>query len=129
MPIMHEQKSRLTVLLLVVFMAATSSTMAANYVSYTGEFFFAYPEDWVQMDYLTVDAFLIINISAGIGKCHGLSTQIQNFLAGVLGDITASGNQTNPVLKRFIPCRKHLRSKIYRTVTGRFRTNQRTAPV
>lgn len=58
MRIMHEQKSRLTVLLLVVFMAAASSTMAANYVSYAGEFFFAYPEDWVQMDYLTVDAFL-----------------------------------------------------------------------
>ncbi|MBD3332801.1 hypothetical protein GF356_08120 [candidate division GN15 bacterium] len=45
-------------LIVLAVLAIASGVVAGNYVSYAGEFFIAYPDDWVQMDYLTVDGFL-----------------------------------------------------------------------
>lgn len=38
-----------------------SAGSARNYVSLNGGFYIAYPDDWVQVDYNTVDVFLTIN--------------------------------------------------------------------
>jgi len=50
---------RLSLALLVLFLLAFGLARAdSTYVSLQGEFYFEYPEDWVQVDYLTVDYYL-----------------------------------------------------------------------
>jgi hypothetical protein len=45
-------------MLAMMLLVMTASVMATNYVSYAGKFYLTYPDDWVQMDYVTVDGFL-----------------------------------------------------------------------
>ena len=46
---------------LLLMMVASSVVLAENYVSWTGGFYIALPDDWAQVDYQTVDIFLISN--------------------------------------------------------------------
>ena len=46
---------------LLIMMIGSSVVLAENYVSWTGGFYVALPDDWEQIDYQTVDVFLISN--------------------------------------------------------------------
>ncbi len=56
-------RSRLIVLsiLLIVLMGISVQAESKRYISFNGEFYFDYPEDWIQLDYRLVDHFLQLN--------------------------------------------------------------------
>ncbi len=64
-------KRFLVILGLAILLAALSGTSMAttNYVSSAGGFYISYPDNWVQMDYNTVDYFLY-NSRADSGTYH-----------------------------------------------------------
>lgn len=45
-------------LLGIVILLMAGSTLAENFVSFNGKFYITYPDDWQQIDYLTVDTYL-----------------------------------------------------------------------
>lgn len=53
--------SRLMAIVVLVVLTCVSAGSARSYVSLNGGFYISYPDDWVQVDYNTVDAFLAIN--------------------------------------------------------------------
>jgi len=57
------RRSLLTVLLAVGLAAGSGAppVQAENYVSWAGGFYITLPDDWTQIDYQTVDAFLLSN--------------------------------------------------------------------
>lgn len=52
---------RIVTAALLLMMISSSVVLAENYVSWTGGFYVTLPDDWEQVDYQTVDAFLISN--------------------------------------------------------------------
>ncbi len=52
---------RIVTTALLLMMISSSVVLAENYVSWTGGFYVTLPDDWEQVDYQTVDAFLISN--------------------------------------------------------------------
>lgn len=48
-------------LILLTGLLSTLTVSAENYVSYEGKFYITIPDDWTQVDYRTVDAFLARN--------------------------------------------------------------------
>ncbi len=52
---------RIVTTALLLMMIGSSVVLAENYVSWTGDFYIALPDDWAQVDYQTVDLFLISN--------------------------------------------------------------------
>ena len=49
---------------LVVTVILGTNVFAANYVSFRGGFYFQYPDEWVQVPYLTADMFLAQRVSS-----------------------------------------------------------------
>ncbi len=52
---------RIVTTTLLLMMIGSSVVLAENYVSWSGDFYIALPDDWEQIDYQTVDVFLISN--------------------------------------------------------------------
>ncbi len=52
---------RIVTTALLLMMIGSSVVLAENYVSWTGNFYISLPDDWEQIDYQTVDVFLISN--------------------------------------------------------------------
>ncbi len=51
----------LTIVVIVLITVTLTSSFAKNYVSLSGEFYFNLPDDWVKIDYPTVDLYLAQN--------------------------------------------------------------------
>ena len=54
-------KTIIRVLLLIIVLAASGAAETQTYVSLRGGFYIAYPDDWVQVNYWLVDAYLLRN--------------------------------------------------------------------
>ena len=54
-------KTTILVLLFTVVLAASGAAETQTYVSFRGGFYITYPDDWVQIDYWLVDAYLLRN--------------------------------------------------------------------
>ena len=76
-----------------------------------------------------VDALLVVNVTAGIGKGHHLGSEFEKLLGGELGYVAASRNQADFPLEGFVPGGQHLRREVDRSVAGRLGPDERAAPV
>jgi len=54
-------KTIIWLLLLIIIVAASSAAETQTYVSLKGGFYITYPDDWAQVDYWLVDAYLLRN--------------------------------------------------------------------
>lgn len=52
---------RVMAIVALIVMICVSAGSARNYVSLNGGFYISYPDDWIQIDYNTVDVYLTIN--------------------------------------------------------------------
>ena len=82
-----------------------------------------------EVEFVEGDPALVVNVAARIRQRQRFGAELQELLDGVLRDVAAARHETRLALQRLVARRQHLGGEIDGAIAGRFRTNERAAPV